>query len=228
MGLRALYLLRLIFAVWVTFNFVFSATPNIKNGPQAGLLEYRGFAKTSLGQPADGAIYQVRATKIPPDITRTISPDTGGLYSIDASEIGQFNVGDTIIAHLYNGYRPQDSSNTVHVVTPEDTLELWQYLPQIYCDSSLVPNRAYAISIRNVFSPVNTRKFVEFYLRKDPYNRDTVFGPQYNSADTFHFNLEHLPQPANDGDTVYMHIGLFNIVGNDTIFNDTIYLDTFA
>ncbi len=190
-------------------------------------MDYIGVAKTSLGQNADGARYGIRATKIPPDTTIHKSPDTGGLYSVADSELGPFNVGDTIIVHLYKRINPQDSSNIVHVVTPEDTLWYWQYLPEVCCDSSLVPNRAHTICIRNVFSPINTRKFVEYYLKKDPSHRDTVFGPQYNSADTFFFNLEHLPQPANDGDTVNMHIGLFEILGSDTIVNDTIYLDTF-
>ncbi|NPV14541.1 hypothetical protein HPY86_06385 [candidate division WOR-3 bacterium] len=216
------------FAVWVSFNPVFST--GIKNGQQDLINHYDGFAKTSLGQPPGGILgYQIRATKIPPDITRTTLPNTGGLYSIAASEIGLFNVGDTIRVHLDNYYRPQDSSNMVHVVTPEDTSRPWQYLPELCCDSSLVQNRAHTICVRNVYSPDSGEIFLEYYLSKDPSHRDTVPHTRgINSADAFFFNLEHLPQPANDGDTVYMHIGLFNIVGNDTIFNDTIYLDTFA
>lgn len=96
------------FAVWVSFNPVFST--GIKNGQQDLINHYDGFAKTSLGQPADGAIYEIRATKIPPDTTRTIATNSGGFYSVDSALVGPFNVGDTVIVHLYNGYRPQDSS----------------------------------------------------------------------------------------------------------------------
>lgn len=216
-------------SVCVIFNPVFSATRGIGIKDSQDILYYDGFAKTPLGKPAGGIFgYMIRATKIPSDTTRIMSTNTGGLYSIDANLVGEFHIGDTLLVHLFNTDKPGDTSNMVHVVTPEDTLRYGQYLPQLYCDSSLVENRAYAMSVRQVFSPVPGRKFLEFYLKKDPFHRDTIFDRLIGGADSFHFNLEHFPQPANDGDTVNIHIGLFEIVGNDTIFNDSIYLDTFG
>jgi len=192
---------------------------------QARIDSFDGYAKKSNGQPASGiAGHRVLCQKFPPGTSRTVAPDGGGLFSVSRLSLGTFNLLDTVTFHLYNQNAPSESANYVYVVTdtfPGQYVDI--YVPEIYEDSSAVPNRVYALSLQLVISPVpdTTRKKCEFWLRKNPSDRDIAYsikGPPWNTADTFHFNLEYLAQNANHGDTVDMHL----------FTNDTTYKDTWA
>jgi len=186
----------------------------------ARIWSFLGFAKTPSGQPAEG--HKVRVQKIPPDTSITVTTASGGLFAFSRRRIGEFNMWDTIRLKLYNQYMPSESANYIYVVTdtfPGDDVDI--YVPEIYEDSSAVQNRVYAISIRTVISPIpgdTTRKKCEYWLRKNPSDRDTAFLSTTLTADAFHFNLEFLVENANEGDTVDLHI----------FTNDTIYKDTFV
>ena len=192
----------------------------------ARIFAFSGYAKTATGQPADGGLgYRVLCQKIPPDTSVIVTPGTGGLFGVSRLMIGEFNMWDTVRFKLYKRDFPADSSNYIYIIT--DTFPgnpgARIYVPEIYTDSSAIPNRAYAISIRTVIAPPGdtARKKCEYWLRKNPSDRDTALsirGPPWNTADTFHFSLEFLVENANEGDTVDLHI----------FTNDTTYKDTFV